>query len=333
MRRAAPTLAEVARLAGVSEITVSRVMRNKTSVSESTRLRVMEAVRATGYVPNRIAGTLASAGSNLIGVIVPSLSNIVFAEVIAGIHSAAAATGHQVVMGVSDYDIEEEERLVISLLAWKPAAMLVAGFDHSEATTRFLTDSDTRVAELMDISAEPIDVAVGLSHHAAGYAAGRHLIKRGYRRIAYAGHDWDADRRAYLRYEGLRAALAEGGLSLQGEKRFAGPSSTIAGRDSVADLLASHPDVDVVVFSNDDMALGGVFHLIGAGIPIKEKVGIFGFNGLDIGQALPFPLSTIRSNRFRIGETAVDTVLQSAERPDQRQVIDTGFEIIEGATA
>jgi LacI family gluconate utilization system Gnt-I transcriptional repressor len=332
-KRAPATLAQVARMAGVSEITVSRAVRNHPSVTEATRNRVLEVVRELGYVPNRIAGSLASTGSKLLGVIVPSLSNIVFPEVLAGIHAAAGAAGYQAFMGVSDYDPHEEERLVGSLLSWKPAAMLIAGFDHTDTARRYLLDSGVRVAELMDIGEEPIDIAVGLSHFEAGRASGKHLVQRGYRRIGYVGHDWDADRRARIRCDGLRAALSETGLSLAGEKRFEGPSSALAGRDTLAALLAASPDADAVVFSNDDMAIGGVFHLIAAGIPVREKVAVFGFNGLDIGQVLPFPLSTVRSNRFNIGKTAVEIVLQSSERPEQRRVVDTGFDIIEGATA
>lgn len=332
-KRVPATLAQVAEIAGVSEITVSRAVRNHPSVTAQTRARVLEAVRELGYVPNRIAGSLASTGSKLLGVIVPSLSNIVFPELLAGIHAAAGAAGYQAFMGVSDYNPEEEERLVGSLLSWKPAAMLIAGFDHTPTARRYLLDSGVRVAELMDIGQDPIDVAVGLSHFEAGRASGKHLIGRGYRRIGYVGHDWDADRRARVRYDGLSAALSEAGLSLAGEKRFEGPSSTLAGRDTLSLLLADSPEIDAVVFSNDDMAIGGVFHLISAGVAVKDKVAVFGFNGLDIGQVLPFPLSTIRSNRFNIGKTAVEIVLQSPERPGQRQIVDTGFEIIEGATA
>jgi LacI family gluconate utilization system Gnt-I transcriptional repressor len=119
-----------------------------------------------------------------------------------------------------------------------------------------------RVAELMDIDSPPIDIAVGLSHRRAGFDSGNYLIERGYRRFGYVGHDWSLDRRARLRYDGLAAALAQSGLSIAAEARVAGPSSTLAGRAMLADLLARSPGIDVAVFSNDDMAVGGVFHCI-----------------------------------------------------------------------
>lgn len=329
----APTLTDVARMAGVSEITVSRVVRNKGPVSDDTRSRVTAAIDALGYVPNRAAGSLASAGAPLVGVLLPSLSNIVFPEVLRGIEAGLASTGFQSLVGVTDYDPAAEQRIVASLLAWKPAALIMTGFDHTDATRAMIVRHGVRVAELMDIDAEPIGIAVGLSHRRAGYDSGRHLIARGYRRFGYVGHDWDADRRARRRYDGLCAALAEAGLSLVAEKRSPGPSSTLAGKETLATLLREEPGLDVVVFSNDDMAVGGVFHCLAAGIAVKDELALFGFNGLAIGQDLPKPLSTVRSNRFLIGKTAVERLLGEADKADRRRVIDTGYEIVAGATA
>lgn len=329
-RKQRVTLTEVARLSGVSEITVSRVLRNSGPISEHTRQKVMEAVNKIGYVPNRLAGSLASAESNLMGVIIPSLSNIVFPEVLRGIHAALDPSGLQPVVGVTDYDRDTEEDLVRSLLAWKPRAMLIVGFDHTDVTRRMLRNADIRIAELMDIDSEPIDIAVGMSHRGAGIDTGRHLIERGYRRFGFVSHDWAKDYRALLRYEGLVQALTESGLSLVDQEHFDGPTSTMAGRQGLAALLARTPDIDAVVFTNDDMAVGGVFHCLAENIVLKEELAIFGFNGLSIGEALPQPLSTIRSHRFDIGKTAVEMILQERDGP---KVINTGYEIVIGGTA
>ena len=332
-RKSRVTLTEVAKLANVSEITVSRIVRGKGPCAEATRERVLAAVRSVGYVPNRIAGSLASADSNLIGVVIPSLSNIVFPEVLGGIHAALKPTHFQPVVGVTDYDIATEEALVRSLLAWKPAAMIVTGFDHTEATRRMLEQAGIRIAELMDIDPAPIDIAVGMSQSRAGYDTGRYLVQRGYRHFGYVGPDLSADRRAWRRYDGLVAALAAVGLSVEAHAFANGPTSTLAGRAMTADMLARAPQVDVAVYANDDLAVGGVFHCLAGGIAIRQQLAIFGFNGLEIGRALPMPLSTIRSNRFRIGQMAVERILESAVRPPAPTVVDTGYEIFAGETA
>jgi Transcriptional regulators len=328
-----PTLTHVARLAKVSENTVSRVIRNKGPIAEDTRKRVLDAIEALGYVPNRAAGSLASSASLIIGVILPSLSNIVFPEVLRGIHAGLAGTIYQPMIGVTDYDLDKEQQLVSSLMAWHPTALITTGFEHTDAARRMLENSKIRVAELMDIDQLPIDLAVGLSHRDAGRRSAEHLLERGYSRIGYVGHDWTADRRARARYDGLCEALSARGLSLVAESRHEGPSSTMAGRDTLAALLADGAAVDAVVFSNDDMAVGGFMHCLAAGIPVPDRLALFGFNGLEIGQALPKPLSTVLSNRFLIGKTAVATLLATPERSAEPQVINTGFSIIEGATA
>ncbi len=332
-RRQGVTLADVARLAEVSEITVSRILRNHGPAAPATRDRVLAAVRETGYVPNRLAGGLASSGSQLVGVIVPSLTNIVFPEVLGGIRAALDGSGFQAVIGVSDYDLVTEEELVASLLAWRPEAMVIAGFDHTPAARAMLEGSGVRIAEIMEIDSTPIDLAVGHSHFQAGFDTGQYLLGRGYRRFGYVGHDWIADRRARLRHDGLVAALAQAGLSLLASQRIEGPSSVAAGREQLAALLAQGPKLDVVVFSNDDMATGGVFHCMATGLVPPQDLALFGFNGLDIGQALPTPLSTMRSNRFLTGKTAIELLLAQRVRPSQPQVVDTGYEILPGATA
>lgn len=327
-----PTLAHVARLANVSENTVSRVIRNKGAIAADTRKRVNAAIEQLGYVPNRAAGSLASSSSPIIGVILPSLSNIVFPEVLRGINAGLKGTSFRPMIGVTEYDLGIEQDLISSLLAWRPAAIITTGFEHTDQARRMLEGSRVRLAELMDIDSRPIDVAVGLSHDAAGRAMARHLAERGYSKIAYVGHDWASDRRAHVRYRGLCEGLAEAGLSLVAECRTEQPSSTLEGRRTLARLLSCHDDVDAVAFSNDDMAVGGFLHCLAADIAVPEDLALIGFNGLEIGQALPRPLTTVLSNRFAIGKQAVDILLKDPSRPQQSCIIDTGFSIIAGAT-
>lgn len=328
-----PTLAHVARLANVSENTVSRVIRDKGAIAPETRRRVIEAIDALGYVPNRAAGSLASSSSMIVGVILPSLSNIVFPELLRGIHAGLAGTSYQPMIGVTDYDLEKEQQLISSLLAWQPAAIITTGFDHTDAARRMLEASKVRVGELMDIDRRPIDLAVGLSHRGAGRAMARHLMRRGYSKIAYVGHDWDADRRAHARYLGLCEGLGDVGLALVAEHRVDGPSSTLSGRQALAAILADGAEIEAVAFSNDDMAVGGYLHCLAAAVPVPDRLALMGFNGLEIGQALPKPLATVLSNRFAIGKTAVETLLKSPDRAFEPAIIDTGFTIIDGATA
>jgi len=323
------TLVDVAALAGVGESTVSRVLRNHGSFSQATRDRVMAAVTQLGYVPNRIAGTLASAGSRLVAIIVPSLSNIVFADVLSGAGTGLESEGYQAVFGVTDYDPAREEVLIASMLAWRPSAIMVAGLEHTDMAEKMLRASNVRIAELLDIDGQGIDIVVGFSNLEAGRVSARHLLSRGYRRIGYVGHDLERDKRAGKRLAGFCQALIDAGITLADQEMTSAPSSVEIGRMGLEKLLERSPDLDAVYFSNDDMAIGGYFHCLSRGIAIPTDLAIFGYNGLNIGTMAPRPLSTIRTPRVAIGKTAASLV--TSDTPSQ--VVDLGFELIAGATA
>jgi LacI family gluconate utilization system Gnt-I transcriptional repressor len=323
------TLTEVAAAAGVGESTVSRVLRSHGSYSKKTQDRVLAAVDRLGYVPNRIAGTLASAGSSLVAMVIPSLSNSVFADVLHGASSALEAARQQAVFSVTEYEPAREEALVAAMLAWRPAAVMLAGLEHTDATVRMLRARGCRVVELLDTDGTALDLAVGYSNLAAGRASARHLVERGYRRIGYVGHDLAHDTRAGKRLAGFRETLVASGLSLVDSITGDGPSSVAGGIRALGALLARSPHLDAVYFSNDDMAIGGYFHCLSHGIQVPSGLAIFGFNGIDIGADIPQPLSTIYTPRVEVGGAAAKLVLEGAPP----QVVDVGFRLVEGATA
>lgn len=326
------TLADVAAEAGLGESTVSRVLRNEGSFSKKSHEKVMSAAEKLGYVPNRIAGSLASSGTKLVAVIIPSLTNIVFADVLRGAGEALEAAGYRGVFGVSDYDTQKEERLIASFLEYRPAAVLLAGLDHSEQSLRMLKASDCRIVEMLDIDdrskARQLDIIVGFSNFDAGSAAAEHLLACGYRRIGYVGHDLSRDPRAAKRLKGFCAQLQVNNVALAAQDISWAESSVGLGKQGLINLLKSAPDIDAVYFSNDDMAIGGLFHCMSANISVPEELGIVGHNGLDIGQELPRRLSTIKTPRAEIGRLAAQLALQDGEKT----IIDLGFVVVEGAT-
>ena len=316
-------------MAGVGESTVSRVLRKQGSFSSKTSNQVLAAVARLGYVPNRIAGTLASTKSRLIGIVIPSLSNIVFPDLLRGVHKSLDAAGYKSVIGVTEYDPAQEEVMIESMLAWRPAGLIIAGLEHTRRSKAMLKNSGVRIAEVLDTDGRGIDFVVGFSNLAAGRVSAEFLIARGYRRIGYVGHDIEKDRRAGKRLSGFKLALADAGLALCDQELLAHPSSIEGGRDGLARLLARSATIDAVYFSNDDMAIGGYFHCLASGISIPDRLALFGYNGLDVARLAPQPLSTIRTPRVLIGETGAGLVLTD----EPSKVVDLGFELIEGATA
>jgi LacI family gluconate utilization system Gnt-I transcriptional repressor len=329
----AVTLTDVAQEAQVSRITVSRVIRRQGPIAAETLKRVEAAIRKVGYVPNRVAGSLASAGSDLIGVILPSLGNIVFPDVLNGIHDAVAPHGYRAMVSVTEYSLEAEYQAVSALLSWRPAAVMVTGLEHKKETTRLLRHCGVPVVELMDIAGAPIDIAVGMSHQRVGEETAQRLLGAGYRRIGLVGHDLARDLRASKRRESFLQALGDAGNALAGEVIVPGASSVAAGRTGLAQLLTLHPKIEAVYFLNDDMAIGGVFHCMNQGIRLPDQLAIIGFNGLDIGQALPQPLTTVLTRRREIGALAGQCVLDRLAGREVPAITDVGFDFIKGATA
>ena len=332
-----PTLSEVARIAGVSEITASRALRGGTHVARATLERVQEAARALNYMPNRLAGTLAGGQSRQVAVVLPSLSNSVFADVLNGLETRLEQAGHHPILGVSNYDPAREERLVADLLSWRPAGLVLAPARSTPETRRLLAGSGVPVVEIMDVDPAPIDTSVGLSQRAAGRAMAHYLLGRGYRRFAFAGHDISSDPRALSRLQGLRDGLAEAEATLEATVTLPGPSSVPLGRAATARLLQDCPlgggrDRLAVCFSNDDVAVGGMFHAMAEGIEVPGALALAGFNGLAIGQALPLPLTTIASRRVEIGEAAGEALLARVRGQAVPRVQDLGFRLILGAT-
>ncbi len=327
------TLSDVAREAGVGESTVSRVLRNQGSFSKRTQDRVAEAVARLGYVPNRLAGMLAgsgsTAGAKLVGIVIPSLTNIVFPDLLRGATAVLDRGGFQSVIGVSDYDPDREEALIGALLSWRPAGLIVTGLEHTPGALARLRASGIRIVEMIDTDGAGLDIVVGFSNRAVGCDSARHLLARGYRRIGYVGHDIAQDLRAAKRLAGFCETLREAGRPLAEREIAPGPSSAAAGREALARLIARRPDLDAVYFSNDDMALGGYFHCLADGIPVPGRLALFGFNALDIAAALPQPLTTIRTPRLEIGAAAAERL--AADGP--AETVDLGYELIAGATA
>ncbi|GHG82196.1 LacI family DNA-binding transcriptional regulator [Pseudodonghicola xiamenensis] len=309
------TLRDVSEASGVSEMTVSRVLRNRGDVSQATRARVLEAAKALGYVPNKIAGSLASNRVNLIAVIIPSLSNMVFPEVLTGINRVLEDTPLQPVVGVTDYLPEKEERVLYEMLSWRPSGVIIAGLEHSEASRAMLKAAGIPVVEIMDTDGTPVDAMVGISHRRAGREMARAIIEAGYRRIGFMGTKMPLDHRARKRFEGFTEKLAKHGIEIEDRAFYSGGSALAKGREMTAEMLSRSPDLDFLYYSNDMIGAGGLLYLLDQGIDIPGQIGLAGFNGVELLQGLPRQLATMDACRLEIGCKAAEIIAARLETP------------------
>lgn len=302
------TLRDVSEACGVSEMTVSRVLRNRDDVSPATREKVLATARALGYVPNKIAGALASQQVNLVAVIVPSLSNMVFPEVLSGISEALEDTGLQPVFGVTNYSPEREESVLYEMLSWRPSGVILAGLEHTDAARAMLENAGIPIVEIMDIDGPPIDSVVGISHRTAGRQMAAAIVAAGYRRIGFLGTKMGGDHRARKRLEGLTEGLAEHGIALADSELYSGGSALRKGREMTEAMLTRSPDLDFLYYSNDMIGAGGLLYCLEKGYDVPGKLGLAGFNGVDFLDGLPMRLATIDACRREIGVKAANII-------------------------
>ena len=319
------TLREVSEASGVSEMTVSRVLRNRGDVSEATRKKVLAAAKDLGYVPNKIAGALASQRVNLVGVIIPSLSNMVFPEVMTGISEELEGTELQPVVGVTDYLPEKEERVLYEMLSWRPSGVIIAGLEHSDAARAMLQSSGIPVVEIMDTDGNPIDAMVGISHRRAGRKMAEAIVKAGYRNIGFLGTKMPLDHRARKRFEGFTQALAKSGIEIADQEFYSGGSALAKGREMTEAMLKRTPDLDFLYFSNDMIGAGGLLYLLEAGIDVPGQIGLAGFNGVELLEGLPRRLATMDACRLEIGRKAAQII--AARQDDDIEDIENIIEL------
>lgn len=302
------TLRDVSEASGVSEMTVSRVLRQKGDVSEETRARVQEAARRLGYVPNKIAGALASSRVNLVGVVIPSLGNMVFPEVLSGISAVLADTPLQPVVGVTEYLPEREEKVLFEMLSWRPSGVIIAGLEHSDASRAMLARSGIPVVEIMDVDGEAIDASVGISHRRAGRQMAEAIITAGYRRIGFLGTKMPLDHRARKRFEGFTQTLGKAGIEIADQEFYSGGSALLKGREMTETILKRTPDLDFLYYSNDMIGAGGLLWLLDHGYDVPGRIGLAGFNGVELLEGLPRRLATMDACRREVGERAARIV-------------------------
>jgi len=290
-------------------MTASRVFRGGQNVSRETRRRVELVAAELGYVPNRIAGALASRHVNLVGVIIPSLTSAVFPEVLAGVTAQLAKSDLQPVIGVSGYDLNREEGVIREMLSWRPTGLIVAGLEHTAAARKMLKSADTTVVEIMDTDGTPIDCCVGISHIRAGQIMASELLARGYLKIGFIGTKMPDDFRAKKRLAGFEQGLAQNHITLRARELYTGASSILKGREMTAAMLQRYPDIDCIYYSSDVLSAGGLMHCLANEINSPGQLGLAGFNRLDLLAGLPLSLATMDSHRFDVGKIAAKLVL------------------------
>lgn len=319
------TLSDVAQLAGVSPITVSRALRGERAVAPDLVAKVRAAADTLGYVPNPAARALASGQSSHVAVLIPMLSNALFVDLLEALQHTLRQAGFQTLIGITHYDPSEEETLLREQLLHRPAGLVVTGLERTEATRLLIGQSGVPCVHLMTTDAPAGSHCVGFSQRDAGRDMARHLIAQGYRRIAFAAAQLDP--RTLQRLAGWRSALVDAGLYDEVlEWLNPAPSSLALGARMFEQIMGQTPPVDAIFFCNDDLAQGALLAAMRTGVAVPQRVAIAGFNDLTGSDQMVPPLTTVRTPRAEIGHAAARMLMGLMQgEPSDSSAIDLGY--------
>ncbi|MPR01105.1 LacI family DNA-binding transcriptional regulator [Pseudomonas sp. MAFF 212408] len=305
------TLSTVARQAGVSAITVSRYFNQPEQVSPQRRQRIAAVVAELGYVPNLVAGGLASARGRIVAMVIPNISGPIFANTLQGFSDTLSRHGYQLLLASSYFSVEQEESAVRAFLGWSPAALVLTSRFHSAGTEKMIAEVDIPVVETWDYVPEREPLQIGFSHYEVGVTAARYLHGKGYRRIAFVQNSVAGDFSALERRDGYAATVTALGLQPWVFVPNAEHAPFEAGKQAMQALMADATPPDAIIFANDNLAAGGLLAGQRAGLNIPQDCAVLGFGDYPFAEMLLPSLSTIKPPALEIGVLAATRVLQS----------------------
>jgi LacI family gluconate utilization system Gnt-I transcriptional repressor len=321
------TLSDVAKVAGVSAITASRALNTPDRVSPDALARIRAAVERTGYVPNMLAGGLASNRSRLVAALVPTIAGPVFLETVQALTEALAEAGYQLMLGQSGYSGSREDALLDAIIGRRPDGIVLTGVMHSAEGRRRLLASGIPVVETWDLTPTPIDMLVGFSHEKVGTAVAEYLYAKGKRKLAIVTAD---DHRAGMRHRSFVDATARLGLGNIAVCVVPAPTTLGSGRTGLSDLLSRAPDIDAVFCSSDVLALGVMTEAQSRGLSVPDQFAVFGFGDLGFAGDTHPPLTTVRVDGTAIGRQAARFIVERAQGEESLpRIVDLGFSIVE----
>jgi len=319
----------VAKLAGVSPITVSRVFNRPEMVASGTLEHVRRVIERTGYVPNLLAGGLASRRTRFVAAIVPAISNQIFSESIQSLTDRLWESGYQVLLGTSGYPTSREESLLAAILSRRPDGIFLTGISHSAKSRRRLAAANIPIVEVWDLTPSPVDMLVGFSHEKVGQAVAEYLVARGHRCFGVISAD---DARAEVRRMGFLSVLEKNRVDDVQTVYVPAPSNFRLGREGLARLLERGSLPRAIFCSSDTLAHGVLIEAQARSLSVPGDLAIVGFADLDFAAHTFPPLSTVRIDRPAIGRRAAEALLGRIEGRPVERIVDIGFHVMERGT-
>lgn len=304
------TMADVAKLAGVSSMTVSRALKPETSVSKITRDKIQKAADELDYVLDTRASEFSSGRSGFVAVTIPSINNANFADTVKALSDVLAENDLQVLLGYSNYHVDREEQLIVQLLKKRPEAIIVTGGMHTDKCRHLLENSGIPVVETWDVPTNPIDQVVGFSNAYSAELMIEHFIDQGHTKIGFIGGDNSRDSRGRDRYDGFCKTLQKHGL---GSNRISfqetSPFSMEPGVNGLRHILNEWPDTQAIMCVSDPIAFGAITECRRLDIQVPDDIAIGGFGAYELGLFSNPSITTIDVDAALIGQLAAEKIV------------------------
>ena len=325
---------EIALRVGVSPITVSRALKDPDKVSPDTRKRILAAIEREGFIPNQLASSMRGTG-RIIGTMVPPLINSGIAEQVQGMSDETHEIGYQLLLIQGDFGAPAEEKAIRALLGWRPAGLILQAFVQGDVARQILSDSGVPVVEISEVRGKkPIDMAVGVSNFETAYAMTAHLADKGYKKIGFVSTPIHGNDRLQQRRIGYRKAMTDLGLHDSADLEVELPLTPQGGAEAVRVLTARDPNVEVIFFSSDTLAIGAVQECHRRGWRIPDRLAIAGYGDLDLAAQLYPSLTTVRVPRYEMGRESVRQLLRRLGGDTKSPtIVSLGFEIVDRESA
>ena len=319
---------DIASLAGVSVMTVSRVVREPRRVSNATREKVLAVMRRTGYVRNRIASSLASKRTHVVALVIP-IMDPAFADMTRSMTTVLHSAGYETQISVSDHSIDIEEREIEAFLGRRVDAIATVGFTHTPRCTAMLRRADVPVAEIWNVTKKPIELCIGMSHYRASRAMVRYLYDRGYRRIAYMGGIPLANDRTGDRERGFIEEMQVCGLAVDRHNIVHRKFYLTEGASGLREILATNAQIEVIYAGADMLAAGALFEAQRLGLRVPKQLAIVGFDDADMAKSVIPSLTTVKIPRYEIGIRTAELLLERMRSGRaEPHVCELNFEIV-----
>lgn len=309
----AVTIADIARLVGVSQSTVSRVLNTPEQVKPATREKVLQAMEKHNYIYNALAGSLSRKRTQTLGVIIPTITNPIFAVSTKGMQDTAAKRGYSILLGSTDYSPALEYEIVKLFHAKQVDGIAFTGIPLDPRTADYLHASEVPHLITWDLAEDDKAACVTFDNQSAGCRVVDYLVSMGHIRIAMIAGIFAETGRAYKRYLGYREGLEKARLKYDDRLVIQKEYTIAAGQEAMTHFLHTQNRPTAVFCGNDILAYGAMTAIKKQGLRVGNHISVVGFDDLEMSTVFDPPLTTVRIPGYKMGELGATELIDSIE--------------------